>query len=135
MLSKAKIKYIQTLGQKKFRDADGVFIAEGPKVIHELVKAAPGRIIALYALQEWIAENKRFLTGIETIEEVDAGDLERISELSTPNKVLALVHQFEDIPAKAERGRITLALDAIQDPGNLGTIIRIADWFGIEQIV
>ncbi|MBL0130600.1 MAG: hypothetical protein IPP43_05345, partial [Chitinophagaceae bacterium] len=62
-------------------------------------------------------------------------ELERISGLTTPNKVLAIVQQFDRYTPGATKGKITLVLDAVQDPGNLGTIIRIADWFGVEQIV
>jgi TrmH family RNA methyltransferase len=134
MLVKSKIKYIQSLGQKKFRDAERLFIAEGPKVVKELLEAGSANIEQVYAVKEWITENKKWLGKTKVIE-ITATELEKISQLTTTNKVVALVKQF-DIDAKIiTKGKITLALDTIQDPGNLGTIIRIADWFAVEQIV
>lgn len=132
MLTKLKIKYIQSLGHKKFRDEEGVFIAEGPKLVAELLQECPDRITELYALPEWMAQKPA--GGPEPVA-IQAQELERISQLATPNQVLAVVKQFDtpdEIPA---RGQLVLALDTIQDPGNLGTIIRIADWFGISRIV
>ncbi|MEO7924954.1 MAG: RNA methyltransferase [Chitinophagaceae bacterium] len=133
MLVKLKIKYIQTLGQKKLRDEEGVFVAEGPKLVAELLRS--GAVIKeLFAVEEWISENRQLL-GTNPVTEISAAELERISGLSTPNKVLAIVQQFGKGNKIDSKGKITLLLDAIQDPGNLGTIIRIADWFGIGQIV
>lgn len=134
MLSKPKVKYIQTLGQKKFRQQEKQFIAEGPRLVSELLQAVPGHFTAIYALPEWIRENQA-LIGRVPVEEIDAADLEKISQLSTPNAVLAILNQFDNSPVPAAKGAITLALDAIRDPGNLGTIIRIADWFGIANLV
>ncbi|MBI5856786.1 MAG: RNA methyltransferase [Sphingobacteriales bacterium] len=134
MLVKQKAKYIQTLGQKKFRQQEGVFIAEGPKLVKELLEENKAAVKEIYALKDWIDENKKLLAKTE-ITEITAAELEKISQLSTSNKVLALVKQFETGKELAVRGKITLVLDCIQDPGNMGTIIRIADWFGVEQIV
>ncbi len=134
MLSKPKVKYIQTLGQKKFRQEERLFIAEGPKLVKELLEAKNTSVTEVYALPDWINEQKNLLDGVTCIE-ITPADLERISQLTTPNKVLALVKQFDNTPAAAAKGMITLALDNIQDPGNLGTIVRIADWFGISQVV
>ena len=133
MLVKQKVKYIQTLGQKKFREEEGVFIAEGPKLVKELLQEVPNAIREIYAVKDWINENKEQLvaTDVTTVEEFE---LEKISQLTTPNKVLAIVRQ-SDNGKPVVKGKIILALDNIQDPGNLGTIIRIADWFGVEQIV
>lgn len=134
MLVKLKIKYIQTLGQKKFREEEGVFIAEGPKLVAELLQAEQVHVKEVFALEDWISDNRAAL-GETTVTEITAAELERISQLTTPNKVLAIVKQF-DIPGPVEaKGKISLVLDNIQDPGNLGTIIRIADWFGIEQVI
>jgi TrmH family RNA methyltransferase len=133
MLSKAKIKYIQTLGQKKHRDEEGVFIAEGPKIIAELMDAIPQRIRGIYAVKEWIDEHHA-LAGDISIEEVSQEELGRISQLSTPNKVFAIAEQLPTPENLITQGKIILALDTIQDPGNLGTLIRIADWFGIGQV-
>ena len=134
MLSKTVVKYIKSLGQKKGRDEEGAFIAEGPKLINDLFETGNAQIKNIYATEAWIGENnkyanRKFLTAI-----TDA-DLERISQLTTPNKVLAVVQQFT-APEKIDtKNKIVLALEYIQDPGNLGTILRTADWFGVEQVV
>ncbi len=134
MLSKSRVKYIQTLGQKKFRQQEGCFIAEGPKIVAELLEARRSSVAELFALKEWINENEA-LIGKSACTAISLQELEKISQLSTPNRVLALVKQFEPSSAIVTRGRILLALDGIRDPGNMGTILRIADWFGIEQVV
>jgi len=134
MLGKQKIKYIQSLGQKKFRQQEGLFIAEGPKLVKELLESDTTTIQQVYAVKEWIEENKNLTEAVEVIE-VAGFELEKISQLATPNKVLAIVQQFDAVINIITQKKITLALDTIQDPGNLGTIIRIADWFAIDQIV
>lgn len=133
MLVKSKIKYIQSLGQKKFRDEARVFIAEGPKIVQELLKADPSPVKEVYGVKEWMNDNKKLL-GQTAYVEISEADLEKISHLKTPNKVLAVADQFSGGVIDAN-DRITLVLCDIQDPGNLGTIIRIADWFGIEQVI
>jgi len=134
MLGRSKIKYIQSLGQKKFRELEGTFIAEGPKVVEDLMESGTAIIKQLYAVKEWIKENKKLLVNTTVVEITDA-ELKRISQLTTPNKVFAIVQQFEEDSAPVIKNKITLALDGIQDPGNMGTLIRIADWFGIKQII
>ena len=134
MLVKQKIKYIQSLGQKKFREQEGLFIAEGPKIVKELLQADNANINELYAIKEWINENKEITSNNEVVE-VTPIELEKISQLTTPNKVVAVVKQFNEEVKIVTKGKITLVLDVIQDPGNFGSIIRIADWFGILQIV
>jgi TrmH family RNA methyltransferase len=134
MLVKSKVKYIQTLGQKKFRQQEGVFIAEGPKLVRELILEQPGCVVEIFALEEWLKENKKIISA-EKVYEVSLPDMERISHLNTPNQVLAIVKQFDAAAVTADKSNMVLALDNIQDPGNMGTIIRIADWFGISQVV
>lgn len=134
MLSKSRVKYIQTLGQKKFREQEGLFVAEGPKLVKELLETAGVKLQAIYALKEWISNNEK-AGDAAPVTEVTGQELEKISQLTTPNNVVAIVQQFEKNPAISTTGNIILALDGIQDPGNLGTIIRIADWFDIKQIV
>lgn len=134
MLVKQKAKYIQTLGQKKFREQEGVFIAEGPKLVKELLEENAAAVEEVYAIKNWIVENEKLLVKKE-VTEVTEAELEKISQLTTPNKVLAVVRQFDNDKNIDVKNKITLALDGIQDPGNMGSIIRIADWFGIEQIV
>jgi TrmH family RNA methyltransferase len=133
MLGKQKAKYIQSLGQKKHRDAEGLFIAEGPKVVEELLQSAPQYVKEVYAVKEWLKENSRH-SQKEKFVEVSEEELEKISQLKTPHLVVAVVRKFDE--AKIEvKGKISLVLDTIQDPGNLGTIIRIADWFAVELII
>ncbi len=134
MLSKSQAKYIQSLGQKKVRDQEGVFIAEGPKIIAELLASVDAKIIQLYALHDWIEANRKDCNGTDIIE-IDETDLEKISQLTTPNKVLAIVKKPAAPDHLQAKETVSLVLDTIQDPGNMGTIIRIADWFGIKQII
>lgn len=134
MLIKQKIKYIQSLGQKKFREQEKSFIAEGPKLVKDLLEADPGSVQQVFATAIWLEENEEWVDQNKVIL-VTAEELERISELTTPNKVLAIVNQYDHGDEIFVKDRITIALDRIQDPGNFGTIIRIADWFGITQVV
>jgi RNA methyltransferase, TrmH family len=134
MLSKNKVKYIQTLGHKKFRDEEKRFITEGPKLVQELLFNCLQQITEVYALPEWIDANRQ-LPGSDKFIEITAIELSKISQLSTPNLVLAVLKYFPAAETIQTAGRVVLALDGIQDPGNLGTIIRVADWFGIKQIV
>jgi len=134
MLGKSQAKYIQSLGQKKVRDEEGVFIAEGPKIVAELLASSHAKIQQVFALPVWIKAHRNDCNGVELVE-TDEKDLEKISQLTTPNQVLAVIKKFE-IPADIQtNGIVSLVLDTIQDPGNLGTIVRIADWFGIDQII
>jgi TrmH family RNA methyltransferase len=131
MLVKAKAKYIQSLGHKKHRDAEGRFIAEGPKIVSELLDAASNYIEEVYAVKEWLKEYPSRKEFVEVTEQ----ELEKLSQLQTPNQVLAVLRKFDNDHPIEVKGRLSLVLDTIQDPGNLGTIIRIADWFGIQQII
>ena len=132
MLSRSQIKYIQSLGHKKSRDADNVFIAEGPKIVRELMNEGNAAIKDVYATKEWITSQKNI--GNIRVTEVTEEELKQISQQMTPNQVLCVAEKlkWDILPLK---GRITLALDNIQDPGNVGTIIRIADWFGVQQVI
>ena len=130
MLSKNEIKDIQSLSHKKFRKALKLFIAEGPKVVEELLEIIPSQIEKIYATAEWSPA----VTGFEKkLSRVTPEELERISTLKTPNQVLALVRFFDEKPPEGQD--FSLYLDTIQDPGNLGTIIRIADWFNIKHVI
>ncbi len=134
MLSKLKVKYIQSLGQKKFRDEHNVFVAEGPKTVLDLARASSIKILAVYGIGEWLEKHANSFSRSEIVE-VSAAELEKISLLKTPNEVLAIVEKPVMNQFSPEDGGIILALDTIQDPGNLGTIIRIADWFAIRNLV
>lgn len=133
MLSNKVIKDIQSLRDKKHRDPSRRFVAEGPKIVAEMIVAAPERLEAVYATPDWAGAQDASFPG-HLLHVVEERMLERLSHLQTPNRVLAVFRQFESrIPDIA--GHWVLYLDAIQDPGNLGTIIRLADWFAIPHIV
>ena len=134
MLSKTQVKYIQSLGQKKSRDEEELFIAEGPKIIEEFLTNQRVRIRQIFALKSWVDVNGNKAGNIQ-VTEIDEIDLEKISQLKTPNLALAVVEKFKVNESPDLKSKITLALDTIQDPGNMGTIIRIADWFGVENII
>lgn len=125
MVSKSQIKLITSLRQKKYRDKEGLFIAEGPKIISELIHEDL-RIYSHFST-EFSGE---FSENIYTVTEAE---LQKISALKTPNTSLAI---FEiPSPKPNATDELILALDAIRDPGNLGTIIRLCDWFGVKQLV
>ena len=137
MLVKSQVKYIQSLGQKKFRDQEGAFVAEGPKLVDELLMASNIRMLHIYAGKEWLEDkDERSWSNSAPpplISVLKKGELERISGLSTPNQVLAVCCRPVFEPPSFEHS-VSLLLDGIQDPGNMGTIIRIADWFGISLV-
>lgn len=126
VLTKSDIKRINSLKRKSKRKENGLFVVEGVKIVRELL-ASEFNVIQIFALKDEV-ENFPNAT------EVSPKDLDRITHLSSPNKVLALV----EIPQKSrgvEHTKTILVIDGVNDPGNLGTIIRTADWFGINQIV
>lgn len=137
MISKNKIKYIHSLELKKNRNKEGVFVAEGHKVVEDLLELQPAEI--LVATEEWL-KGKHFGASTEVIEVTDE-ELKKVSFLQHPQQVLAVFKQIgRERPtsttgfSEVDTSILNLALDGVQDPGNLGTIIRIADWFGIEHI-
>ena len=137
MLSKKIVKYIQSLSHKKFRDEEGVFVAEGPKVVSEFLSAEIIECKIICAEKEWLFENQILLKNINpaNIFETDEHWLKSISLLKTPNKVVAVFTKKPTVENQNHHGKISLMLDDLQDPGNMGTIIRIADWFGVENII
>ena len=148
MISKNKIKYIRSLELKKNRNKEGKFVAEGFKVVDDLLALQPADLIV--ATQEWL-HGKHFADQTEVIE-VTEEELKKVSFLQHPQQVLAVFRQDTDCNkqdsnnsqedaeeknfgfSKINTQELSLALDGVQDPGNLGTIIRIADWFGITHI-
>ena len=132
MISKNKIKFIRSLELKKNRTKEGLFVAEGHKVVGDLLALQPARLIV--ATAEWI-KGKILAQETEVIE-VSEEELRKVSFLQHPQQVIGVFRQasssfgFSDI----DTSQLSLALDGVQDPGNLGTIIRIADWFGITHI-
>lgn len=137
MLPKSRVKYIQSLGHKKSRASAGEFVVEGPKVVSECIAEVPARVSAVFATVSWLQDNRDLLRSIaaEIVTEIDEDDLARISHLQTPNQVLALVRQADSVGPPQTLQGFALVLDTIQDPGNLGTLIRTADWFGIRHVV
>ena len=117
MISKNDIKDIKALGQKKFRDERGLFVVEGEKLVEE----------ALHSGFDVVAHYR--------VEDIGEATMARISQLTHPSPALAIVRQPVPTPLHIESDELVLALDGIRDPGNLGTILRIADWFGIHQIL
>lgn len=130
MLSRNEVKYIQSLYHKKNRNAEDVFIAEGVKIVNEILDS-DFKIKKIYALNEWIIKNNKY----ENVVEVTEDELKKISDFETPNKVLAVVYKKPAKEIPDLKNQVTLVLDGIQDPGNLGTIIRTANWFGIKNII
>ncbi|MFM1746010.1 MAG: hypothetical protein RLZZ630_1947 [Bacteroidota bacterium] len=132
MLSSGRLRFVRSLHQKKFREKEGLFLVEGPKLVHELIQNKAFAVDSIYATSNW-----RLPDGLdpELVQIVTDEQLARLSVLDSPNRVLAVCQ----IPASSghtippTRG-LTLLLDQISDPGNLGTIIRTADWFGVSQV-
>jgi len=141
MLSKSQTSHIRSLKYKKFRKLHGLFVAEGEKIVNDLIKISGDeknlfKIQAIYATSGWFSNNKRLKTTDYGFIEITEEELKRISMLTTPNKVLALV-KIPDYKDDTDHllKNLSIVLDDIQDPGNLGTIIRIAHWFGITYII
>ena len=133
MISKNKIKYIRSLELKKNRNREGKFVAEGHKVVGDLLGLHAAELVV--ATPEWL-EGKTLAPGTEVVE-VSEEELRKVSFLMHPQQVLAVFRQADGKAFSAgdiDTDRLSLALDGVQDPGNLGTIIRIADWFGIGRI-
>ena len=137
MISKPHTKYIQSLQHKKLRDELNLFIAEGPKLVPDLLSGGHFVCKEILALKEWLDANKGMVSAYPgtTFTEINDFELEKISALSTPHDVLAVFEKRSADPDIDVNNKITLVLDTIQDPGNMGTIIRIADWFGIQNII
>ena len=135
MLVKSQVKYIQSLGHKKFRDADGVFVAEGPKIVAEFLQSEKLSLVQGFATSQWLSAHVDILDGRKKlISPVTDKELERISFHPSPHQVLAIFKK-PVFKSQHEMTGIQLLLDTIQDPGNMGTILRTADWFGVSRIV
>jgi RNA methyltransferase, TrmH family len=136
MLSKTKIKLIRSLDSKKFRNETGLFIAEGEKLVHELIDSH-FNIEYIAGTEEWFETyTNKNLERCKEKEIVTEAELHKASFLKTPQQVLCLTrlpHYVLDLDGLMNK--LVLVLDNVQDPGNLGTILRIADWFGIENII
>ncbi len=130
-LSANKIKWIKSLREKKFRDDLGIFIVEGEKMVREALRNHPDRVQLLVQTEKlnlfWQNSDIEQILCSET-------DFNRISSMKQPQGCLAIVKKNINLTLPVS-GQLILALDGIQDPGNLGTILRIADWFGVQNVV
>lgn len=132
MLSKSKIKYIRSLAMKKFRNETGCFLAEGNKLVKDIIPYFECEL--LVAKPSWMAQQGDLRAG-ELIA-ADDNDVEKASLLKTPRDVIAVFRQPGYLLDKEElKQNLSLVLDGVQDPGNMGTIIRLADWFGIKNVI
>lgn len=126
-ISKNQLKLITSLSQKKYRQKNSLFIAEGIKVINELLNSS-FQVDTLFATDDF-----ETTISLDKIVRVSEKDLQKISNLKSPNKVLGLFKIPDEKPL--QQNGLTIVLDAINDPGNLGTIIRLCDWFGVRQLI
>jgi TrmH family RNA methyltransferase len=128
MVVKNQLKLIKSLHQKKYRNESGLFFVEGIKSVNELLASSfkPHLLLAT-------ASNLNYFGKGSTVEEISERDLKKVSALKSPNGVLGVFHIPEKIVLAYEDWIV--ALDSVQDPGNLGTIIRLCDWYGIKHLV
>jgi len=135
MLSKSQISFIKSLHQKKYRKEHGLFIVEGIKSIKEFFQSSYQIHTIFYNSEQYNLLPK--LPANINLFEVKNAELDKISTLQTPQGFLALVYipKNKELDLKALKNQFTLVLDGIQDPGNMGTIIRTADWFGFKNII
>ena len=130
MLTKAEIRRLRSLREKKHREALGLFVVEGEKVVAELLAAAFA-FEEIYATAAW-----KPVGGVPSPREVSEEEMARASHFPAPSQVLAVGRlRREPLPAGALDRGLTLALDGVQDAGNVGTLLRVADWFGLDRVV
>jgi TrmH family RNA methyltransferase len=126
MLTKAELSRLRSLREKKHREAEGLFVVEGEKVVRELL-AADFPFIEIYATEWWDGDRTH---------EISAADMAKTSHFPTPTNVLAIGEIVRrPLPDQGLAKGLTLALDRVQDPGNVGTLLRIADWYGLDRVV
>ena len=134
MISRTRIKWIKSLEMRKYRLQEKAFVAEGPKLVGELLPYSTPLYIA--ATKDWLDANRHLLRAVKEVDEVSQTELERASLLRTPQSVLAVMPIPERrLDISSLQKKLVIALDSVQDPGNLGTILRIADWFGIHEVL
>lgn len=126
-MTKAEIQFVRSLADKRMRDSEGLFIAEGDKLVEEII-ASGLNIRNLYTTNKGL--------GFRGATLIERSEMERISQLKSANTTLAVVEQPRyKLDERALRDTLILALDGVQNPGNMGTIIRLADWFGIKDVL
>ena len=134
MLSKNRLRDLLLIHQKKHRELEGLFLAEGAKIVPELLRSN-FPVNEIFALQSWVDLNKALLSKRSIpFTVITQQDLERLSQLQTPQEVIALCSKPNEDQPILKSGALYLFLDSIRDPGNMGTLIRLADWFGIDAI-
>jgi RNA methyltransferase, TrmH family len=136
LISKNKIKHLTALKVKKFRMLHQQYLIEGEKIVGDVLRNSSVNAELLVATSSWLRENQNTLnSNIKEVLEADETDLSRITSLETPPPVIAILSMKERSIDQVEvAGSVSIALDCVQDPGNLGTIIRTADWFGIRNV-
>jgi TrmH family RNA methyltransferase len=126
-MTKAEIQFVRSLADKRTRDSEHLFVAEGFKLVDE-IRNSKLNIRTIYTTRDDI-------TGRDVVR-IEKREMERISQLSTATEILAIVEQPRyTLSLDSLKRKLTLALDGVQNPGNMGTIIRLADWFGVENII
>jgi TrmH family RNA methyltransferase len=130
MISKSRIKHIRSLQLKKFRDEHAEFIVEGEKMVLEAMQLEPGLVDSIYYTPAFQAAPSAW--SAHPAFEITEAELKQISFLQTPNKAIAVLKKPK---ATAWTAPFYLALDGVQDPGNMGTLLRLADWFGVPGIL
>jgi len=135
MLGNNRIKQLRALNQKKFRLEEQLFLAEGAKIVLELI-GSDFPVTDVFALPPWIHAHSGLLNKFNgLVHEVNDRELDQISSLTTPQDVIACCRIPETKLPEIIPGKLFLLLDSIRDPGNMGTLIRLADWFGIDGII
>ena len=126
-MTKAEIQFVRSLADKRTRDSEHLFVAEGYKLVDE-IRQSELRIRTIYTTRNDVVGNNVVL--------IEKREMERISQLNTASDILAVVEQpLYKLTQQSLKAKLTLALDGVQNPGNMGTIIRLADWFGVENII
>lgn len=136
LLSRNKVKYLSSLKTRKYRNMHGHFMIEGDKIVRDIIQNKNVIIRQLIATKRWLSVNEmKPAAVIQEVFEADEADFSRISSWETPPKVMIVLDILKpSVDLSEVSSGVSLALDRIQDPGNLGTIIRTANWFGIKNI-
>jgi len=135
MLSKNTVKFIKSLHQKKYRVESGKFFVEGEKSVLEVLQSS-FTVDLLLVTQEFATKHAKVLSGVQAeVGYVTANQLEQVGQYQSNDAALAVVQMKPNQGFTPLKGELILALDEVRDPGNLGTIIRIADWYGIKKII
>jgi RNA methyltransferase, TrmH family len=133
MIGKNKVKQVKSLAEKKYRLKEQMFLIEGDKIVAEAL-LSPIRIMELYATAEFLNENRQLIVHAETIIPSEKGEINKMSLQKQPQNSLALCSLPPVLPLPDKLIGFSIFLDGVQDPGNLGTIIRTCDWFGMDYL-